>query len=72
MSMDYIRKTYGIDLKSGEMVRVKKGSNTPVGGQVGKLIRSNGQYLKVIGSTWRGNFHPLDVERVEPEATDAR
>lgn len=72
MSMDYIRKTYGLDLKAGEMVRVKKGLNSLVGGQVGKLIRSNGHYLKVIGSTWRGNFHPLEVERVAPESTDAR
>jgi len=68
MSIAYIRETYGTHLKIGERVRIRKGAGTWFDGQEGKLIRAHGAYLVVRGSTWRGNFHPADVESIEGAA----
>ena len=65
MSIDYIRKTYGVPYKVGAQVRIRKGAGTWFDGLTGKLLRVRGQYLVVAGETWRGNFHPGDVERLE-------
>lgn len=63
MSMDYIRKTYGIDLKVGERVQIRRGADTWMDGQEGKLIRARGPYLVVKAKHWMGAFHPFDVQR---------
>lgn len=64
MTIAYIRKTYGVDVKVGQPVRIRPGHF--MSGQIGKLLRARGQYLVVKGETWRGNFHPGDVEPIDP------
>lgn len=61
--MDYIRKTYGIDLKVGERVKIRRGAGTGMDGQEGKLLRSRGSSLVVKSNHWKGSFHPFDVQR---------
>jgi ribosomal protein L21E len=66
MSIDYIRKTYSVDFKVGQQVRIKPGCASRFQGRVGKLISARGAYLKVTGEGgWGGQFHPLDVEHVK-------
>lgn len=65
MSIDFIRRTYNLPVKVGERVRIRKGAKTWFDGMEGKLLRAKGQYLVVAGETWRGNFHPADIEPVE-------
>lgn len=62
MSIAYIRKTYGVDFKVGQQVRIRRGKELFMGGQIGKLLRARGQYLVVKGEHWEGQFHPGDVE----------
>lgn len=68
MSIAYIRKTYGLSVKVGQQVRIRKGAGTWFDGLTGKLLRAKGQYIVVAGSSWRGNFHPADVEPIASEA----
>jgi hypothetical protein len=65
MSMDYIRKAYGIPVKVGMEVRIRKGAGSWFDGMTGKVLRAQGQYVVVKGETWRGNFHPADIECAE-------
>ncbi|ADU99400.1 hypothetical protein [Alicycliphilus denitrificans] len=67
MSIDYIRKTYGLTVKVGDQVSIRKGAGTWFDGLHGKLLRAQGQYLVVAGETWRGNFHPADVEPIQKD-----
>lgn len=67
MSIEYIRKTYGTDVKIGQTVRIRIGCGSRFDGMHGKLIRAQGPWLKVKGDTWRGNFHPSDVEPIAAE-----
>jgi hypothetical protein len=69
MSIDYIRKAYGLDLKVGEQVRIKPGCGAASAGRLGKLMRARGHYLVVKGSGWGGQFHPGDVERAAHDTT---
>lgn len=68
MSIAYIRKTYGLSVKVGQQVRIRKGAGTWFDGLTGKLLRAKGQYIVVAGSSWSGNFHPADVEPIASEA----
>jgi len=61
MSIDYIRKTYGLAVKVGQSVKIRPGCGSPMDGFTGQIIRAQGAYLVVRGATWRGNFHPADV-----------
>lgn len=61
MSIEYIRKTYGLSVKVGQQVSIRKGAGTWFDGLVGKVLRAQGPYIVVKGSTWRGNFHPGDI-----------
>lgn len=63
MSIDYIRKTYSVPFKIGDTVSIRKGCGSPLDGLTGKLVRAKGSYLEVKGKTWRGTFHPADVEQ---------
>lgn len=65
MSIDYIRKTYSVDFKIGQQVRIKQACGSPFSGRVGKLTWATSAYLNVKGDGWGGLFHPLDVEHVE-------
>lgn len=67
MSIDYIRKTYGLTLKIGEQVQIRRGAGTRLDGRRGKLTRANGAYLVVVGDTWRGTFHPADVQQISKD-----
>jgi hypothetical protein len=69
VSIDYIRKAYGLDLKVGEQVRIKPGCGAASAGKRGKLVRARGQYLVVKGNGWDGHFHPGDVERAACDTT---
>lgn len=71
MSIDYIRKNYGCSLKVGEQVRIRKGAGTRLDGLEGKLLRARGQYLVVAGATWRGDFHPADVEPADQKGVSS-
>lgn len=62
MSIAYIRKTYGVDFKIGDTVKIKYGACAMLGGRIGKLVRAQGSYLVVKGPGWGGNFHPSDIE----------
>ena len=64
MSIEYIRKSYGLAVKVGQQVRIRKGCGSLVDGLTGKVLRARGQYLVVAGSSWRGNFHPADIEPI--------
>lgn len=71
MSIEYIRKTYGLPVKVGQQVRIRKGAGTWFDGFKGKVLRARGQYVVVKGETWRGNFHPGDIECLpHEEGTD--
>lgn len=70
MSIEYIRKTYGIPVRVGMAVRIRKGAGSWFDGMAGKVLRAQGQYVVVKGETWRGNFHPADIEC--PPAEPAR
>ena len=61
MSIAYIRKTYGVDFKIGQQVRIRPGAVSLCDGRTGKLVRARGQYLIVRGDGWGGNYHPADV-----------
>lgn len=65
MSIEYIRKRYGCAHKIGDQVKIRNSPELFMRGQVGKLIRAKGQYLKVAGASWCGNFHPDDVLPIE-------
>jgi hypothetical protein len=62
MSIEYIRKTYGLTVKVGQQVRIRNGAGSWFDGMTGKVLRTSGPYLVVKGETWRGNFHPADIE----------
>ena len=64
MSIAYIRKTYGVAFKIGDTVSIRKGCGSPMDGLTGKLVSAKGSYLSVKGKTWRGSFHPSNVEQV--------
>ena len=66
MSIAYIRKTYGLSVKVGDQVVIRKGAGTSFDGMQGKILRARGQYLVVKGETWRGSFHPGDIEQIQP------
>ena len=68
MSMAYIRKAYGLDLKAGERVQIRRGAGTGMDGQEGKLLRARGSYLVVKAKHWKGAFHPSDVQRATQAA----
>ena len=69
MSIAYIRKTYALPVKVGMEVGIRQGAGTWFDGMRGKVLRAHGQYLVVAGATWRGNFHPGDIEIPSKEAT---
>ena len=58
MSMDYIRKAYGVPAKRGMRVEYT-GESDPV---FGTIVGSDGHYLriKIDGWTYIGSFHPTD------------
>lgn len=62
MSIEYIRKTYGLAVKIGDWVTVRKGAGSVFDGRPCKIIRADGPYLVLKGATWRGKFHPGDIE----------
>lgn len=64
MSIAYIRKIYSVPFKVGQQVQIRNGEELFMRGQTGKLLRTQGPYLVVKGATWKGNFHPWDVEPV--------
>jgi len=63
MSIDYVRKFYGVDFKIGDQVQIKPGAGSLVDGCIGKLTSARGARLVVKGRTWKGCFHPADVQR---------
>ncbi len=69
MSIAYIRKTYNLPIKVGMEVRIRVGAGSWFDGMTGTVLRAKGQYVIVRGSSWRGNFHPGDIEI--PAATPA-
>lgn len=62
MSIDYIRRTYGVPVKVGMTVRIRPGTGSLVDGLRGKVLRARAGYLVVRGETWVGDFHPADIE----------
>lgn len=68
MGMEYIRKTYGLSVKVGQEVRIRKGADTWFDGMTGRVLRAQGPYVVVKGKTWRGNFHPADIETIDHAA----
>lgn len=68
MNIDYIRKTYSVDFKIGQQVRIRPGCASRFNGRVGKLTRARDAYLKIKGDGWGGLFHPLDVEHVKEDS----
>jgi hypothetical protein len=71
VSIEYIRKTYGLQIKVGQQVSIRNGAGTWFDGLVGKVLRARGQYVVVKGETWRGNFHPADVEPTPATTTSS-
>lgn len=68
MSIDYIRKTYSVDFKIGQQVRIRPGCASRFGGCNGKLIGTRNIYLRVRGNGWVGLFYPLDVEHLQEDS----
>ncbi len=67
VSMDYIRKHYGVPAKRGGRVR------TP-SGKLGTIVGSRGQYLRVRSDGYVSpiQYHPLDVVYLDaPPKEDA-
>lgn len=57
MSMEYIRKTYGVPAKRGMQVRWRVRSGE---WQVGTIVGSRGSYLRIRidGFKYIGSYHP--------------
>lgn len=63
MSMQYIRKTYGVPAKRGMKVSPKSGQRA---GQIGYIRRSSSARLVVVDVPfgrygWQGIYHPDDL-----------
>ena len=63
MSIEYIRKFYSVDFKIGDQVQIRPGAGSLVDGCIGTLTSARNAHLVVKGSTWKGTFHPSDVQR---------
>jgi hypothetical protein len=57
MSMDYIRRTYGVPAKRGGRVRYTGSKHAD---QLGTIVASRGCYLRIRldGKKHAGNYHP--------------
>lgn len=66
MSIDNIRRTCGLDIKVGMNVRIRNSAKSWFAGLSGKVLRAESGYVVVKGATWRGNFHPADIETAAP------
>jgi hypothetical protein len=62
VSIEYIRKTYGLPVKVGMIVRIRKGACLVGNSLIGKVLRAKGEYVVVKGDTWHGYFRPADIE----------
>lgn len=74
MTMQYIRKTYGVPAKRGMAVRIKSGSTA---GRRGYIRASKGGLLTVTDVKqgrygWWGRYHPDDLIYVPDNTTDDR
>lgn len=70
MSMEYIRKTYGVPAKRGMTVKPKCGMNK---GLLGYIRGSSASYLVIAGTrgrhpAWISILHPSDVDFLGQES----
>jgi len=66
MSIDYVRKFYGVDFKIGDQVQIKPGAGSLVDGCIGKLTSARDARLVVKGRTWKGPSIPATFRDPPP------